>query len=250
MPAADSPSAYAALVGELLRVRAFNIERAANPILSGALERLGRWQSRRMAMTYADLAQSPSHSAAIAFFQSDLYSGADFSRRDADLARVVPLMVKVLPERVVASVATAMALNALSQELDRQVLAWMQRVDGHITVADYCRAYRRAGNLPARRRQIGMIVEVGTALDEFVRKRRVRGALRMMRRPAHLAGLGTLQDFLERGFAAFHRMNGAAEFLATIEARETAILEAIEGGANHVFPDPQGPQGPQAPKAA
>ena len=245
MSAADAPSAHAALVGELTRVRALNAERATNPILAGALERLGRWQSRRMRMTYADLAQSPAHAEAIAFFQTDLYSGADFSQRDTDLARVVPLMVKMLPERVVATVATAMSLNALSQELDRLVLARLPRADGHFAVADYARAYRRAGNFPLRRRQVEMIIEVGAALDVHVRKRLIRGALAMMRQPARLAGLGTLQDFLERGFSAFHRMHGAAEFLATIQSRETAILEAIEGGSNQPFPDPLGPGSPK-----
>jgi hypothetical protein len=245
MPSAEHRLPSAALVEELLRVRVLNAERASNPILAGALERLGRWQARRMRMTYADLAQSPAHAAAVAFFQTDLYSGADFSRRDADLERVAPLMTMMMPQRVVATVATAMELNALSQELDRLLLARLPRADGHFSVGDYCRAYRRAGNLPARRRQIAMIIEVGIALDEFVGKPMIRGALRMMRRPARMAGLGVLQDFLERGFSAFHRMNGAKEFLATIEARESAILEAIERGSNQAFPDPLGTPAPK-----
>ncbi len=43
-----------------------------------------------MATTYADLAAQPRYADAIAFFLSDLYGGADFAQRDADLARVVP----------------------------------------------------------------------------------------------------------------------------------------------------------------
>jgi hypothetical protein len=53
-----------------------------------------------------------------------------------------------------------------------------------------------------------------------------------------LAGLSALQDFLERGFAAFRRMGGAATFLATINERETQLLEAIADGATAPFPDP------------
>jgi hypothetical protein len=239
---ASSLSARTALVGELQRVRRLHDERKSNPFLAGALERLERWQARRLRMTYADLAQSPAHSAAIAFFQTDLYGGGDFSQRDADLARVVPIMVKMLPGRVIATAAKAMALNAMSQELDRLVLARLPRADGHFTVAEYCRAYRRAGNFAARRRQIEMIVEVGTAIDGYVKKPLIRGALAMMRKPAQMAGMGALQDFLERGFAAFHRMDGATEFLATIAARESAIHEAIEAGAREPFPDPLGPE--------
>jgi hypothetical protein len=45
-----------------------------------------------------------------------------------------------------------------------------------------------------------------------------------MRGPARMAGLADLQDFLERGFAAFRDLKGADEFLATLKERESAIL--------------------------
>lgn len=231
-------TAQAALVRELLRVQRLHEERAGNPILAGALERLADWQARRLRMTYADLAVDPRYSAAIQFFQNDLYGAADFSRRDADLARVVPMMVKVLPENVIMTTACAMELNGLSQELDRVLLKWLPRADGYFSVTEYCKAYRRAGNYPLRQRQIKLIVEIGAAIDRSANKAFIRAALAMMRQPARLAGLSALQDFLERGFAAFHGMGGATSFLATIEERETQILEAIVEGANDPFPDP------------
>jgi hypothetical protein len=232
------PAASEALVRELSRVQRLHAERAGNPILGGSLERVANWQARRLRMTYGDLAVDPRYGAAIAFFQNDLYGPGDFSRRDADLARVVPMMVKVMPERVIATVASAMELSALSQELDRVLLARLPRADGHFNVLEYCKAYRRAGNIPLRRRQIRLIVEVGTALDVHVGKPLTRTALAMMRQPAKLAGLSGLQDFLERGFSAFRAMRGAKEFLSTIETRETEILEAIVGGATDPFGDP------------
>lgn len=232
------PAASAALVRELSRVQRLHAERTGNPILAGSLERVANWQARRLRMTYADLAVDPRYAAAVAFFQNDLYGPGDFSRRDADLARVVPMMVKVLPERVIATVALAMELNALSQELDRVLLTRLPRADGHFSVLEYCKAYRRAGNFPVRRRQIRLIVDVGTALDRHVGKPLTRTALAMMRQPARLAGLSGLQDFLERGFAAFRSMHGAGDFLRTIEERETQIMDAIVGGATDPFGDP------------
>ena len=71
----------------------------------------------------------------------------------------------------------------------------------------------------------------------------------MMRQPARLAGLSALQDFLERGFAAFRGMGGAQTFLATIDERETQILEAIVDGATDPFPDPMSAR-PSPPLAA
>ena len=43
-------------------------------------------EPRRLRTTYVDLAADPRYTAAVQFFQNDLYSGADYSRRDADLA--------------------------------------------------------------------------------------------------------------------------------------------------------------------
>ena len=60
----------------------------------------------------------------------------------------------------------------------------------------------------------------------------------MMRKPAHMAGLGGLQDFLERGFAAFAQMRGAGVFIETIQRRESALYEAIAAGADDPFPEP------------
>ena len=232
------PDASATLVRELTRVQRLHAERTGNPILAGSLERVAYWQSRRLRMTYADLSADPRYSAAVAFFQNDLYGPGDFSRRDADLARVVPLMVKVLPDRVIATVALATELNALSQELDRVLLARLPRADGHFSVLDYCKAYRRAGNFPLRRRQIRLIVDIGSALDAHVGKPLIRTALAMMRQPARLAGMSGLQDFLERGFSAFRAMHGAKEFLHTIDTRENEIMEAIVAGATDPFADP------------
>ena len=232
------PTTDNALVRELERVQRLHVERARNPILAGALDRLADWQARRLRMTYADLAADPRYAPAIQFFQNDLYGSADFSRRDADLARVVPMMMKVLPEGVIRSTAAAMELNALSGELDRVLLARLPRADGYFSVAEYCKAYRRAGNLVLRKRQIKLIGEIGGALETYVRKPLVRTALSMMRQPARLAGLAALQDFLERGFAAFKDMGSAEHFLRTIDERESEIMDTIIGGSTDPFPDP------------
>jgi hypothetical protein len=110
--------------------------------------------------------------------------------------------------------------------------------DGVFTVAQYCTAYRSPGDRPTRSRQIGLIGEVGAGLDSYVEKPFIRSALAMMRRPARVAGLAVLHDFLERGFLAFRKMQGATEFLATIDRRERALLAAIFEGDNAPFVEP------------
>jgi len=235
----DAVPASAALTRELARVARLHEARHANPSLAQALSRLGNWQARRLHNTYADLAADPRYATAVAFFQDDLYSGADFSRRDSDLARVVPAMVRFLPAKVIETVAHAVELDALSHELDRSLLARLPRADGIFTVAEYCEAYRNPGEYSLRKRQIALIGQVGAALDRYVRTPMIGTALKMMRQPAHVAGFSALQDFLERGFVAFRRMGGADEFLAAVAMRETRLHDAIVAGANDPFPDPR-----------
>jgi hypothetical protein len=247
------PIAHAAqttLIHELERVARLHAERRVDPTLTAALDRVAQWQAQRLRMTYDDLAQQPRYAGAIQFFQTDLYGGADFAQRDADLARVVPVMVRMLPARVIATIAHAMELNVLSQELDRALLARLPRSDGRFTVSEYCEAFRKMGQREGRERQIRLIVEIGTALDGYVTKPLIHAAMVMMRQPARLAGLAVLHDFLERGFDAFRRMGGAVEFLRTIAARETALLDAVYGGEVAPFPDPLGTTAPPDAVAA
>ncbi len=233
-------AAHAALQEQLARVARLHALRRDQPALAAALDGIARWQARRLRQTYADLAAQPRYAAAITFFENDLYGSADFARRDSDLARVVPIMVRMLPERVIHTVAHAVELNALSHELDTMLARELPRTEG-FTVAEYCQAYRAMGRRGERERQITLIGEVGAALESHVRKPLVRTALSMMRRPAHLAGFGALHDFLERGFGSFRSMDGAQEFLATIGSREMALLERIFAGDDAPFPEPPRP---------
>ena len=229
--------AESALVSQLERVRRLHESRHDSAELAAALDRLAFWQARRLNATYADLSRDPRYADAIAFFGSDLYGPGDFSRRDADLARVVPIMARVLPEGVIETVARAMELSALSQELDRTLLDELG-VEVELSVPAYCAAYRKCANRRLRERQIGLIVDVGQALDRYVHTPLLRRTLSLMRRPARIAGLGALQHFLERGFTSFAGMRGADHFLATIEARETELMDAIFSGNRSPFPDP------------
>ena len=263
MPRRFPEDPASALLAALERVAAHHAARAADPRLARLRAAIGRWQARRLRRTYADLEAVPRYAAAIRFFETDLYGGADFAQRDADLARVVPVMKRLLPDRVIATVATAVELNLLSLDLDaalggelaasRPKTAARQGTSEEaatepgateapiverFTVAEYCAAYRAAGRYDDRILQIRLAGDVGVALDRYVHKPMLRGALGLMHKPAHAAGLGALQDFLERGFDAFAHMGGAVEFLATIETRERAVHDAIVGGSDAPFPDP------------
>ena len=63
----------------------------------------------------------------------------------------------------------------------------------------------------------------------------IRTLVRLARRPAHAAGFGLLQEFLERGLDAFEAMHGAKEFLSTVRGREREAMERIFAGAKDPF---------------
>ena len=191
------------------------------------------WQAGRLARTYADLVAQPRYAPATRFFLEDLYGPRDFSARDQELSRIVPVMQRVLPEFALQAASLAIELEALSERLDHALAAALG--DGPLDEASYGEAYRGSASRGERLRQVELVGQVGLRLDALVRKPLIAGTLRLMRRPARLAGLGDLQDFLEAGFEAFRTLGGADEFLAVFRTRETEILSRLFSGASRPF---------------
>lgn len=222
-----------AISGHLACVAAERAARAADPALGRQVDRVKQYQQDRFRHTYADLLASPRYAGAARFFLEELYGPSDFSRRDAEFARIVPALVRLFPEDVVRTVESLGALHALSERFDTSMgRAIGGEADGALAPDDYARAWRRCGDAPGRHRQIGLVRTVGESIDRLTRVPMLRTSLRLMRGPARASGLGTLQAFLESGFDHFHAMRGADAFLSVIEARETALADALfdEGG--------------------
>jgi hypothetical protein len=199
-----------------------------DPAAVQRLDELQRWQSQRLLRSHADLHASPRYCAAVEFFFNELYSGGDPRARDRDLQRVQHVMEKLLPRQALHALMLAIELEILSQELDADVVRALP--PGPISVASYATGYRSAGRRADRERQIELLGVIGGFLDGVVRKPIVHGLVRLARGPAHAAGFGALQEFLERGLAAFEGMRGADEFLRTIGERETRAMERLFAG--------------------
>lgn len=199
---------------------------AADRPLAVARETLRAWQAERLAASYPDLLASERYGEAARFFLSDLYGPTDFSRRDEEIERILPMLRVALPSSGLETLSLAMELDAISESLDAAMVATLPKRRGKLVLdqESYAEAYRRVGRRSERERQVELIVETGEALEALARKSLVAGALRVMRGPAHLAGLGELHEFLERGFAAFRRMGPASEFLARIADNERRLM--------------------------
>lgn len=218
------------LIEEIQTLRA---QLQTQPQRLATLERLQRWQVERLRSTYDDYHRSERYREALEFFVRDLYGPHDFRERDRALHRVIGMWYRLLPERAVVAVTQALELEALSQQLDLRVADAL----GEATITDtsYAQAYRKANRRRDRQRQIWLILTSGRALDALVAHPWIERALQLARRPARLAGVTSLHEFLARGYAAFAKMQGADELLRVIEQRENAIMRSLFDGVARPF---------------
>lgn len=216
------------------QVTAIRIKTHSDAPLLAATVAVKRFQARRFRATYADLFRSAEYAAATRFFLDELYSDKDYSQRDAQFARIAGALQRFFPASVVTTAVAMAKLHALTEELDLAMAqAWLSCSD---TATDsdsmrYAMAWQRVGRPADRERQLSTVLAVGTELDRLTRMPGLRLMLKMMRRPAHAAGLGSLQSFLEAGFDTFAAMSGKAshaqQFLKLIEARETHWIQQL-----------------------
>lgn len=202
--------------------------RDAEPALRERVLAIKAYQHLRFQQTYADLLNGGRYAKAAQFFLDDLYGPGDFTQRDDQFARVVPAIGRLFPHAILQTVLGLSELHALSERLDTA----MGRVHagGVVCAESYGIAWRAVGRPADRERQIELMLDVGRALDRYTRNLLLRQSLRLMRGPAHAAGLGALQDFLERGFDTFREMRGAEGFLAVIAQRERELAARLFGG--------------------
>jgi hypothetical protein len=197
-----------------------------------ALIAIKKWQTQRLAATHEDLLRSPRYVDAANFFLNDLYGAHDLTLRDNEVKRMLPSLVKLLPNAALRTVVEALEMDALSEQLDHDMAAVLAARtstmssgvydDPAAMATAYASCYRNMPNVAMRTEQIAMVSKIGKSLDKLVRQPMLGGLLAAMSGPAKIAGLSNVYDFLWRGFSAFKKMKGAQDFLQTIESRELA----------------------------
>lgn len=212
-------------------VSALRHEALSQPGLAQAVADIKHLQARRFSATYADLLQSAHYKQAAHFFLDELYSDKDYSERDAQFARIAGALERVFPEAVVHTAVALAQLHRLTEELDLAMARHWLQAPQQGESARYMGAWRAVGRRDDRRCQLQTTLEVGQELERLTRKPGLRMMLRMMRRAASLAGLGSLQKFLETGFDTFAEMGaqagGTAYFLSLVELRESALMDQL-----------------------
>ena len=222
-----------------------NRERHNQPLSANrhqALQHLMAWQTQRLKQTHQDLFESQRYQKAAWYFVDDLYFSPTAVQRDRDLERVFPTLVKLLPDDTLETVANAIKLNILSAELDQQLAELLFLSDNkaqlhspEIQDHHYAEAYIEADAAHHRHQQLDLIQQIGHDLDRLVRFPFISLTLKLIRKPAHKKGLGSLHDFLERGFNTFKELGGADEFMDIIVCRESKILDNLNQGKSNPF---------------
>jgi hypothetical protein len=215
-------------------VATYRARAAAQPALGAAVASIKRLQAARFRHCYPDLMASKDFGPASRFFLEELYSDADFSERDAQFARIAGTLATVFPASVVETAVALSQLHALTEELDHSMASHCVQhaiAPEGLNAVSYVDAWHVVGKRADRQQQLADVLALGRELAVLTHKPGLALLLKLMRRPAASAGMGSLQRFLERGFAIFSTLSRSKgkvdEFLATVERRESAWLKGM-----------------------
>lgn len=231
MSKSNPPSPSSPKLATILReIQNLEYERVQPGPLDPKTALLRKWQSERLARTYADFARKPRYEPLLRFFLQDLYGARDFSQRNHDVIRLYELVRPIAPEPMVRPLVLSVELHYLTEQLDNALLAVLVSQLGlgdAISVPLYVEAYRRCDNYDRRVQQIELIYKLGGLIDTAVRMPMSGAMLNLARLPLERGGWSELIAFMQRGYKAFRHLRGADEFLVTVRQRETRILDRI-----------------------
>ncbi len=193
------------------------------------LNELRHWQCARLLRSYQALYKNSQYQPAMDFFTEELYGPNDFSQRDKDIEKVLPIMESVLSSSTMETFSLALQLNHLSYQLDIQLLEHLDNTT-HISNLEYAQAYQKCNNLSQRQLQLDYIELLANQLNRFARRASVILMLKLSRKPARLAGLSELQALLEKGTSAFKKIGNIDGFIQPVICGERKIMLALFDG--------------------
>lgn len=214
---------------EIRRSNALHVEYLHDPRFLKQYDRFTQWQLQYLLPFFTDLHAQTGYAEAIDFTMSDL-AGVGISDRDHDLERASPAITRMLPLHALETIAAAAEMNARVLEINIGICRCLA-IDGalpdEISEVDYCLACRRASSLQECVELVHLITNLGRTLKSLVRIPVLGFTLRAMRAPAHAAGFGALQEFLEKGYTTFREIPDIDHFLLQIEERMIRMFEII-----------------------
>jgi hypothetical protein len=192
-------------------------------------DRFANWQLQYLLPFFSDLYVRDGYAEAIDFTMSDL-AGIGISKRDRDLERAAPAITSMLPLGALETIATAAEMNARILKVNIGICRCLlvgNELPTQITKVAYCVACRKASSLEECLELVHLVTGLGRTLKSLVNIPMIGITLRAMWVPAHAAGFGALQEFLENGYRTFRQIPDIELFLGEIEVRMTEVFEKI-----------------------
>jgi hypothetical protein len=213
----------------IARSNELHAEYLDDPDLYESYDRFTRWQLEYMLPFFSDLLEPEGYAEAVDFIVSDL-AGVGISGRDRDIERATPVIVRSLPAQPLETAAAAVELNARALEINLGICRELRRsgeLPPVITEADYLLACRKVSSYDECMDLVHLAADLGDTLKKLVRVPLIGGLLRTMRKPAHAAGFGALQEFLETGYLTFRKISDIDRFLELLRLRMGQVFERI-----------------------
>jgi hypothetical protein len=229
MAVSDRKSAATKFRQQIRRSNEWHVEYLDDAQLLKNYDRFANWQLQYLLPFFGDLYERDGYAAAIDFTMSDL-AGVGISNRDRDLERAAPAITRMLPLPALATIASAAEMNARVLKVNIAICRCLlenNELPVVITERDYCVACRKASSLAECVELVRLITGLGKTLESLVEVPMIGMMLRAMRVPAHAAGFGALQEFLENGYFTFKQIPDIDHFLDEIEDRMIRIFERI-----------------------
>jgi len=229
MARSDRKSAAARFRRAIARSNELHSEYLGDRDFFDAYDHFTRWQLDYMLPFFSDLLEPEGYAEAVDFIVSDL-AGVGVSERDRDIERATPVIVRSLPAHPLETAAAAVELNARALEINLGICRGLL-ADGDLPPAiaerDYFIACRKVSSYDECVDLVHLAADLGETLKRLVRVPLIGGLLRTMRAPAHAAGFGALQEFLETGYVTFRRISDIDHFLELFRMRMSQVFERI-----------------------
>lgn len=192
--------------------------------LSNKVKALKIYQKKRLEKTHVNLFQNQDTRGAAEFFLSEIYSDKDFSKRDKDLNKVVPMMTKIFNQEMLVVLDYAFELDYLTEKMDVIVA---KNLSGNFTDDEYEKVYANKTSFEDRSRQIYLTDMLGKKLISITKLPLIGGLLNKMGLPAKLMGMGDIHNLLKNGFNIFKNTPDIDGFLIELIDKEKSILNTI-----------------------
>ena len=207
-----------------------------DPVLKNKLHEAQDWLKTRIQKTHEESFSQKENVLMAKYFMNRLYGGPEFDDLALQIERLLKYAhkaEKIIPENAIKTGLKSVGLAVLAMQLDEQVAAQLlqdfpvtQKIDNDIM----CQTLIKLDQQQLRLEQLGLLDDLGGALDKYMRSFIMHTAFKMCRGTAAKYHFELMYDFIGEGFVAMKPMKSAAKFIHEFTAKERIIVENVHSG--------------------